>query len=81
MYDKYNKIYPINVGTVLPKHKGMYLVTTAAATGHMAFQGYGATGGTLAGCGLTLASTSYTIFPIELYKVTSLTGLTGWLLN
>jgi hypothetical protein len=80
MYDKYNKIYPIDIAKDLPKHKAVYL--TAGAQGHIAFQGYGATGGTLAGCGITLAANSYTIFPLQLYRVTSINGgLTGWLLN
>lgn len=80
MYDKYNSLNPFAVGsTKLPKHKGLLInnPSTAAGITCQAMLTSGVTGNIF----ITMAASQFNIVPIEVYSVTSLGGMTGWLLN
>ena len=76
MYDKYNKARPFTINSTLPTHKGIYLTHTSAGSAPVEF--FNASGGTFSGS-INFLSGTFNIFPIEVNKVTALTG-TGYLL-
>lgn len=77
MYDKYNKARPFAIDSKLPPHKGILLTHNSAggATCHF----WNSTGGTFIG-NVFFPSGTFNILPIEVSRVTALTG-TGYLLN
>lgn len=77
MYDKYNKVTPFTQNSDLPKHKGVLLSNTTS--GSIFFHANSALGGTVLG-GLSFSGPGFHVLPIELARVTQLTG-TGYLLN
>jgi hypothetical protein len=76
MYDKYNKARPFSLNADLPVHKGILLTHTTTGSATVEFNN--SAGGTFSGT--VNFATGLNILPVEVHRVTALTG-TGYLLN
>jgi hypothetical protein len=85
MYDKYNSVSPITVGTTkLNPHKGILVVPQGASTPVMQAWLRNTSAGSTISVGFTFGSATTLgpqILPIELYSINSLSGACAFILN
>jgi hypothetical protein len=78
MYDKYNKASPFTVNASLPRHKGILLNNGSATSAVVHF--FNSSGGTFSAT-INFGAQGFSILPIEVERVASFAGGTGYLLN